>query len=1152
VIIIGGDDVKKFKRVLVANRGEIAIRIFRACNELGIRTVAIYSEEDKNSLFRTKADESYQIGKNKGPVEAYLNIEEIIKIAIKKGVDAIHPGYGFLSENTEFAKKCEEAGITFIGPNYEMMDQLGDKIKSKKVASRVGVPTIPGVEKAVKSEDEAIEYANICGYPVILKASAGGGGRGMRIVRKEEDLLDEYRSAKNEAKKAFGIDDIFVEKYIEKPKHIEVQILGDNYGNIVHLYERDCSVQRRHQKVIEFTPALCITEELRRNICDDAIKIARAVDYKSAGTVEFLVDMHGNHYFIEMNPRIQVEHTVTELVTGVDIVQSQILIAQGHSLHSDEINIKSQDDIKPRGYSIQCRVTTEDPVNNFAPDTGIIDIYRTGSGNGVRLDGGNGFTGAVISPYYDSLLVKVSSYSRSFEDAIRKVRRAVKEIKIRGVKTNAGFLVNVLSHEEFKKGLCDTGFIKDNPELFEITPKKDIELKVLNFIGEKVVNETKGIKRDFDVPKIPKVGNISHLTGTKQILDEKGPKAVADWVKNQEKLLLTDTTMRDAHQSLMATRMRSRDMVKISKATAALSKDLFSMEMWGGATFDVAYRFLKESPWERLRSIRKRVPNVLLQMLIRGSNGVGYKNYPDNVIRELIQLSAKNGIDVFRIFDSLNWLKGMEVSLDEVLKTGKIAEACICYTGDILDKTRDKYTLEYYVKKAKEIEKMGAHILGIKDMSALLKPHSAYKLIKALKDEISIPIHLHTHDTSGNGVATILMAAEAGVDIVDTAINSMSGLTSQPALNSVVAALENTKRDTGMDLDHIQKISDYWADVRPVYEGFESGLKSGTAEIYKYEIPGGQYSNLKPQVESFGLGHRFNEVKEMYKRVNIMLGDIVKVTPSSKVVGDMAIFMVRNDLDEKNIYEKGKDMAFPDSAVSYFKGMMGQPMGGFPEDLQKLVLKGEEPITCRPGELLESEDFNKIKKDLKEKFEIEATDEDAVSFALYPKVFDEYLSYMKENGDFSRMGSDIYFHGLGEGETCNVEIEEGKVLVIKLLEIGRVDEEGNRTLLFEVNDSTRAIKIHDKDSVVQNTQAVSIQMADVDNPNEIGSSIPGKLIKVLVKEGDKVSENDTVAIIEAMKMETNITASKDGVVETIFAKEGDQVKSGQLILKIEE
>ncbi|PAB57983.1 pyruvate carboxylase [Anaeromicrobium sediminis] len=1144
--------MKKFKRVLVANRGEIAIRIFRACNELGIRTVAIYSEEDKNSLFRTKADESYLIGKNKGPVEAYLNIEEIIKVALKKGVDAIHPGYGFLSENTEFAKKCEEAGITFIGPNYKMMDQLGDKIKSKKVASRVGVPTIPGVEKAVKSEDEAIEYANICGYPVILKAAAGGGGRGMRIVRKKEALLDEYRSAKNEAKKAFGIDDIFVEKYIEKPKHIEVQILGDNYGNIVHLYERDCSVQRRHQKVIEFTPALCISEELRQNICNDAIKISKAVDYKSAGTVEFLVDAHGNHYFIEMNPRIQVEHTVTELVTGVDIVQSQILIAQGYSLDSNEINIKSQEDIQPRGYSIQCRVTTEDPINNFAPDTGIIDIYRTGSGNGIRLDGGNGFTGAVISPYYDSLLVKVSSYSRSFEDAIRKVRRAVKEIKIRGVKTNAGFLVNVLSHEEFKKGLCDTGFIKENPELFDITAKKDMELKVLNFIGEKVVNETKGIKRDFDIPKIPKVGNISDLRGTKQILDEKGPKAVADWVKSQEKLLLTDTTMRDAHQSLMATRMRSRDMIKISKATAALGKDLFSMEMWGGATFDVAYRFLKESPWERLRTIRKRVPNVLLQMLIRGSNGVGYKNYPDNVIRELIQLSSKNGIDVFRIFDSLNWLKGMEVSLDEVLKTGKIAEACICYTGDILDTTRDKYTLEYYVNKAKEIEKMGAHILGIKDMSALLKPHSAFKLIKALKDEVSIPIHLHTHDTSGNGVATILMAAEAGVDVVDTAINSMSGLTSQPALNSVVAALENTKRDTGMNLDDIQKISDYWADVRPVYESFESGLKSGTAEIYKYEIPGGQYSNLKPQVESFGLGHRFNEVKEMYKTVNIMLGDIVKVTPSSKVVGDMAIFMVKNDLDEENIYEKGKDLAFPDSVVSYFKGMMGQPMGGFPEDLQKLVLKGEEPITCRPGELLESEDFNKIKKDLKEKFEIEATDEDAVSFALYPKVFDEYLSYIKENGDFSRMGSDIYFHGLREGETCNVEIEEGKVLVIKLLEIGRVDEEGKRTVLFEVNDSRRAIKVHDKGSVVQNAEAVSIQMADVDNPNEIGSSIPGKLIKVLVKEGDKVAENDTVAIIEAMKMETNITASKDGVVEKIFAKEGDQVKSGQLILKIEE
>ncbi|MTI67910.1 MAG: pyruvate carboxylase [Firmicutes bacterium] len=1141
--------MKKFKRILVANRGEIAIRIFRACNELGIRSVAIYSDEDKYSLFRTKADESYLIGKNKGPIEAYLNIEEIIKLAVNKGVDAIHPGYGFLSENTEFARKCEEAGIEFIGPTHEMMDKLGDKIKSKKVANNVGVPTIPGIEKAARNEKEVKEYAEYCGYPVILKAAAGGGGRGMRIVRKEKDLLKEYQSAKNEAKKAFGIDDIFVEKYIEKPKHIEVQILGDKKGNLVHLYERDCSIQRRHQKVIEFTPAISLSEKKRKEICEDALKIARAVDYRSAGTVEFLVDAYGNHYFIETNPRIQVEHTVTELVTGIDIVQSQILIAEGYSLDSDEVGIKSQEDINVRGYSIQCRITTEDPSNNFAPDTGKIDIYRTGSGFGIRLDGGNGFTGAVISPYYDSLLVKTTSWARTFEDAIRKASRSIRETKIRGVKTNTAFLINVLNHDAFKEGICDTGFVSNNPELFDITPKADVELRVLNYIGEKVVNETKGNKKEFDVPIVPDVGEVKNLSGTKQILDKNGPKGVVDWIKKQNKLLLTDTTMRDAQQSLMATRVRTKDMIKIAKSMSVLEKDLFSLEMWGGASFDVAYRFLKESPWERLEKLRKKMPNILFQMLIRGSNGVGYKNYPDNVIRNLIKQSAKGGIDVFRIFDSLNWLKGMEVAIDEVLKTGKIAEPCLCYTGDILDEKRDKYSLNYYVNMAKQIEKTGAHILGIKDMSALLKPHAAYKLIKALKNEISIPIHLHTHDTSGNGVATILMASEAGVDIVDTAINSMSGLTSQPALNSIVAALNNTSRETGFETNKIQKISDYWRAVRPVYEEFESDLKSATAEIYKYELPGGQYSNLKPQVESFGLGHRFNEVKNMYKEVNLMLGDIIKVTPSSKVVGDLAIFMVQNDLTPENIYEKAKGKSFPDSVVSYFKGMMGQPQGGFPEKLQKLVLKDEEPITCRPGELLEPMDFDKTSKYLEEKYGFKPTTKQLISYGLYPKVFEEYLDYIKEHGDFSNMGSDIFFHGLNEGETCEVEIAEGKVLVIKLLEIGKLDEEGKRNIIFEVNDSRREIKIYDKANGIKQ-EAEFTKMADPDNPLEIGASIPGNVLKILVEPGDKVKENETVAVIEAMKMETNVIATQSAEVDTVVAKEGEQVESGELLIKL--
>jgi len=1142
---------QKFKRVLVANRGEIAIRIFRACHELGIRTVAIYSEEDKRAIFRTKAHESYLIGKNKGPVEAYLNIDEIINLALKKKVDAIHPGYGFLSENPEFARRCEEAGIEFIGPKSEMMEKLGDKIKSKLAAIEVGVPVIPGVEKPIQSEEEAVEFAKKCGYPVMLKAAAGGGGRGMRIVRSENEIIDQYRSAKNEAKKAFGIDDIFIEKYLEGPKHIEIQVLGDKYGNIVHLYERDCSIQRRHQKVIEISPALSLSDKKRKEICEDALKIAKSVGYRSAGTLEFLVDMHGNHYFIEMNPRIQVEHTITEMTTGIDIVQSQILIAEGYKLDSKEIGIYSQEDIKPRGYAIQCRVTTEDPSNNFSPDTGKIDVYRTSGGFGIRLDGGNGFAGAVISPYYDSLLVKTTAYSRTFEDAVRKSIRAIKETNITGVKTNVDFLINVLNNEDFKKGQCDTNFIADNPQLFDITPRIDAENKVLKFLGEKIVNETKGNKREYDVPVIPPIDTVNGLIGTKQILDNQGPEGVVKWIKNQNKLLLTDTTMRDAQQSLMATRVRTVDMKKIAKATATYGSDLFSLEMWGGATFDTSYRFLKESPWNRLESLRRRIPNIMFQMLIRGANAVGYKNYPDNVIREFIKESANNGIDIFRIFDSLNWLKGIEISLDEVLKCNKVAEVALCYTGDILDESRDKYSLEYYVKKAKEIEKMGAHILGIKDMSALLKPYAAKKLITALKNEISIPIHLHTHDTTGNGVATVLMAADAGVDIVDTTFNSMSGLTSQPALNSIVAALENTDRATGIDLSNIEKISEYWASVRPVYSQFESELKTGSAEIYKYEIPGGQYSNLKAQVESFGLGHRYDEVKKMYKRVNDMLGDIIKVTPSSKMVGDMAIFMLQNDLNEENIYEKAKNMAFPDSVVSYFKGMMGQPEGGFPEKLQKLVLKDEKPITVRPGELLGDEDFDAIEKHIKDKFKYNPERKDLISYALYPDVFEDFINFRLEYGDVSRMGSDVFFHGLREGETCEIEVAEGKIFIIQLVEIGKLDAEGYRTLDFEVNGNRREIKVKDKSIRYEgNIEESLTKMADPENKMEIGAGIPGNVIKILVKEGEEVKENQNLLVIEAMKMETNILATSSGIVDSIIVKEGQQVKTGELLITL--
>ena len=1145
-------EIKKFKRVLVANRGEIAIRVFRACQELGIRTVAIYSEEDKNTLFRTKADESYQIGKGKTPVGAYLGIDEIIALAKAKGVDAIHPGYGFLAENVEFAKACAAAGIEFIGPTAEMMDRLGDKIKSKIVANSVGVPTIPGVEKAIETEEEALQFAESCGYPVMLKAAAGGGGRGMRIVRSKDELLPQFRSARSEAAKAFGIDDIFIEKYLENPKHIEVQILGDKEGNIVHLYERDCSIQRRHQKVIEFTPALCLTDEQRKAICDDAIKIAQAVDYRSAGTVEFLVDKTGKHYFIEMNPRIQVEHTVSEIVTGVDIVQAQILVAEGYTLDSPEIAIPNQESIKVTGHAIQCRITTEDPVNGFMPDTGVIENYRSPGGFGIRLDGGNGFEGSEITPFYDSLLVKVTAFSRTFEDTRRKAIRALRETTIKGVKTNIMFMLNVLNHPTFAAGQCDTGFIANTPELLEIDKVEDTELKVIEFLGNKFVNETKGNKKSYNVPVFPKFkpDELKELRGrgTKQLFDEMGAKDFTQWIRKQQRLFVTDTTMRDAQQSLMATRVRTVDMEKIAPAVSVYGRNLFSLEMWGGATFDTAYRFLKEDPWERLEVLREKCPNILMQMLLRGANAVGYKNYPDNVIREFVKQAAKTGIDVFRIFDSLNWIQGMEVALDETLNQGMIAEPCLCYTGDILDSSKTKYTLSYYVKMAKELEKRGAHILGIKDMSGLLKPTAASKLVGALKQEIGIPIHLHTHDTSGNGVATVLMAAQAGVDIVDAAFNSMSGLTSQPALNSIVASLQHSDRDTGLDSDGLQKISEYWKDVRPVYKDFESELQTASAEIYKYEIPGGQYSNLQAQVESFGLGHKLKEVKDMYKAVNQMLGDIVKVTPSSKVVGDLAIFMVQNELTPENIVEKGANIDFPDSTVSYFEGMMGQPEGGFPEDIQKVVLKGKKPITCRPGELLEPEDFDAIRKKLQDELGLEGTDREVISYAIYPKVFEDYVKSLRKDGNFRYMGSDIFFHSLAEGETCEVKLGEGKILIVRLQEVRPVDNEGMRDAIFEVNGNRRIIKIKDKTVTVNSSN--SVLYADENNPMEIGANIPGNIIKVLVKEGETVEANQPIAVIEAMKMETNILAASAGVVERIYVSEGQQVKAGEMVAKL--
>ena len=1138
-----------FKKVLVANRGEIAIRVFRACYDLGLHTVAMYSNEDTYALFRTKADEAYLIGENKSPLGAYLDIPAILDLARRRGVDAIHPGYGFLSENADFARACEAAGINFVGPPSHILAQMGDKLAAKATAIACNVPTIPGSTEPLKDADDAVARAVSYGFPIILKAAAGGGGRGMRRCDNEEEVRLQFQLVKNEAKKAFGNEDIFIEKFLVEPKHIEVQILADKHGNVYHLGERDCSLQRRYQKVVEFAPAWSVPKDTIERLRADAVKIARHVGYINAGTVEFLVDRNGSHYFIEMNPRIQVEHTVTEMVTGIDLVRAQILIAEGLPMSDPRIGLTCQEDLHINGYAIQCRVTTEDPRNNFAPDTGKITAYRSGGGFGVRLDGGNAYAGAVVSPYYDSLLVKVTAWDNTFQGACRRATRAISEEHVRGVKTNIPFVTNILTHPTFHAGKCHTKFIDDTPELFDIDTGRDRATKVLKYIAEIQVQNPSAERRQLDVPRFPPYENTPpKCTGLKQVLDQGGPEAVKQWVLDQKKLLVTDTTMRDAHQSLLSTRMRTRDLVKGAEGTAEILNDCFSLEMWGGATFDVAYRFLHESPWERLDLLRAKIPNIPFQMLLRGANAVGYTNYPDNLIREFVKESAVSGIDVFRVFDSLNWLPGMEVAMDEVLKQNKLLEATICYTGDVLDPKRDKYTLDYYVRMAKELEKRGAHLLCIKDMSGLLKPYAAKKLVTALKQEVGLPIHLHTHDTSGNPVAALLMAAEAGVDIVDAAIDSMASMTSQPSLNAVVTALKGQDRDTGLDPDKLQKLSDYWADVRLRYAAFEAGIKNPSTDIYRYEMPGGQYTNLKSQVESLGLGHQFEDVKEMYKAVNDMLGDIVKVTPSSKMVGDLAIFMVQNGLTPDNIVEKGAALTFPDSVVSYFKGMMGQPAWGFPEDLQKVVLKGEAPITCRPGELLPPVDFEAVEKKMRAFMGDDRINRRAmVSYCLYPKVYEEYRKHRKEYGYIMRMGSHVFFNGMALGETNKINIEDGKTLVIKYLGLGDLNEDGTRNVQFELNGMRREIAVPDPRADVQTHTVV---LADPEDKSQVGASIPGMVSKVSVQPGDAVEENQVIAVIEAMKMETSVVARMAGIIDQVLVREGSSVKAGELLMTI--
>lgn len=1143
------------KKLLVANRGEIAIRIFRAATELNIQTVAIYSNEDKNSLHRYKADESYLVGKDLGPAESYLNIERIIEVAKRANVDAIHPGYGFLSENEEFARRCNEEGITFIGPHLDHLDMFGDKVKARTTAIKANLPVIPGTDGPIENFDAAKAFAKEAGFPLMIKATSGGGGKGMRIVREESELEDAFHRAKSEAQKSFGNSEVYIERYIDNPKHIEVQVIGDEYGNIVHLYERDCSVQRRHQKVVEVAPSVGLPDELRERICQSALQLMKNIKYVNAGTVEFLVS-GDEFFFIEVNPRVQVEHTITEMITGIDIVKTQILVADGASLFDERIALPPQEEIQTLGYAIQCRITTEDPTNDFMPDSGTIIAYRSSGGFGVRLDAGDGFQGAEISPYYDSLLVKLSTHAITFKQAEEKMERSLREMRIRGVKTNIPFLVNVMRNEKFRSGDYTTKFIEETPELFDIAPTLDRGTKTLEYIGNVTINGfpnvEKRTKPDYESTSIPQISKkkIQSLYGTKQLLDEKGPSGVADWVKAQGDVLITDTTFRDAHQSLLATRVRTKDMLNIASKTAEVFKDSFSLEMWGGATFDVAYNFLKENPWERLEKLRKAIPNVLFQMLLRASNAVGYKNYPDNVIQKFVDESAEAGVDVFRIFDSLNWVDQMKVANEAVQKAGKISEGTICYTGDILNPERSNvFTLDYYVKLAKELEREGFHILAIKDMAGLLKPRAAYELVGELKAAVNLPIHLHTHDTSGNGLLIYKQAIDAGVDIIDTAIASMSVLTSQPSVNSLYYALDGFKRNMRTDIQGLEELSHYWSTVRPYYVDFESDIKSPNTEIYQHEMPGGQYSNLSQQAKSLGLGERFNEVKDMYRRVNFLFGDIVKVTPSSKVVGDMALYMVQNDLDEQSIIEQGYKLDFPESVVSYFKGEIGQPVNGFNKQLQDIILKGQQPLTERPGEYLKPVDFDEIREQLQDKNYGEVTEQDIISYVLYPKVFDQFIQTRQQYGNLSLLDTPTFFFGMRNGETVEIEIENGKRLIIKLETISEADENGNRTIYYVMNGQARRITIKDENI---KTNANVKPKADKTNPNHIGAQMPGSVTEVKVSVGDEVKVNQPLLITEAMKMETTIQAPFNGVIKKVTVGNGDAIATGDLLIEIEK
>jgi pyruvate carboxylase len=1146
---------RSFKKLLVANRSEIAIRVFRAATELDLRTIGIYAQEDRLGIHRFKADEAYLVGRDKGPVAAYLDIPGIIALAKEKNVDLIHPGYGFLSENATFARACAEAGIVFVGPRPELIELMGDKVAARALAQKLNIPTLPGTDEPVEDRTKALKIAQQIGYPLIIKAAFGGGGRGMRVVHKAADLANLLDEAQGEAERAFGNAAVFLEKYIPRAKHLEVQILGDRHGNVIHLHERDCSVQRRHQKVIEFAPAVGLDESIRTELCDAAARLGKSVKYDNAGTVEFLYDLDKREWhFIEVNPRIQVEHTVTEVVTGVDLVRSQILVAQGFALDSEEVNLPPGKPIPRNCWAVQCRVTTEDPENKFTPDYGKILNYRSAGGYGVRLDGGMGDSGAVITPFYDSLLVKITTSGRDFNLALQRMERALREFRIRGVKTNIPFLENVIANPVFRSGQATTTLIDTTPGLFDFKPRRDRATKLLAFLGDVIVNGNPQSKGHLPKAPLLPVDPPEHdhkqapPKGTRQLLLEMGAEKFARWTRDQRRLLVTDTTFRDAHQSLLATRVRSYDMLAVAEAVAHRTPELFSLEMWGGATFDTAMRFLHEDPWNRLRLLREKIPNICFQMLFRGSNAVGYSNYPDNVVSGFVKHAADSGIDIFRVFDSLNYTPNLKVAMETVRKTHAICEAAICYTGDILDPARTKYSLKYYVKLAKELEKMGAHFLAIKDMAGLCRPFAAHALVKALREEIELPIHFHTHDGSGINSGSIIKASEAGVDVVDLAIASMSGSTSQPNLNSIVASLQHTPRDTGLDPVALQEFSDYWQQVCAYYTPFDTAPRSGGADVYQHEMPGGQYTNLKEQAASMGLSQRWPEIARTYAEVNQLFGDIVKVTPSSKVVGDMAMFLIARGIKPADVLnlEPGS-VPFPASVIDMLMGNLGQPDGGWPKQVQKVVLGNRKPIRGRPGAGLKPLNLKKIKDELSAKLKHPATEDDLYSHLMYPEVFAEFAKFARDYSDVAVLPTPAFFYGLKPGEEISVDIEEGKTLFIKLLTVGAVDKDGRRTVTFELNGMPREATVTDR--TVQ-AKVKARAKADPADPTQVGAPIPGLITALSVGVGAKVAKGEKLLTMEAMKMQTTLYAHCDGTVEAIFAQVGDTVASKDLLIKL--